>query len=152
MVCYSAAQANLRILHVVVTFGLKFKGFLCKRRRRDDIFRIFCRKAAFGCILKQGRRQEFFQGRALRGSRGGLPSHFSISRAQPRFLVASMVKMKEFLGQGGHGPPCLCLPTPLYLSLPKTIKFYPLCLWFHICFHRPLSSQSCCHSQDIHRR
>ena len=65
----------------------------------------------------QGRRQEFFQGRALGGSRGGLPSHFSISRgaAQPRFLVASMVKMKKFSGQGAC-PACLCLPTPLVIS------------------------------------
>ena len=63
--------------------------------------------------LNQGRRQEFFQGRALGGSRGGLPSHFSISRggAQPRFLVASMVKMNEFSGQGGPWPP---LPMPAY--------------------------------------
>ena len=66
----------------------------------------------------QGRRQEFFQGRAPGGPRGGLSSHFSISRgrgAQPRIFVASMVKMKEFRGQGGHPPPpaCLCLPTPL---------------------------------------
>ena len=57
-----------------------------------------------------------YKGVARNFSRGGLPSHFSIFRgggAQPRFLVASMVKMKEFSGQGGHGPPCLCLPTPL---------------------------------------
>ena len=50
----------------------------------------------------QGRRQEFFHGRALGGSRGGLPSHFFKFQgggAQPRFLVASMVKMKEFRGQ-----------------------------------------------------
>ena len=60
----------------------------------------------------QGRRQEFFQGRALGGSRGGLPSHFSISRAggaQPRLLVASMVKM-NFRARG-HGP---LLPMPAY--------------------------------------
>ena len=54
----------------------------------------------------QGRRQEFFQGRA--------PSHFSNSRgggAQPRVLIGSMVKMKEFSGQGNHDPP---LPMPAY--------------------------------------
>ena len=31
-------------------------------------------------LIYQGRRQEVFQGRALERSRGGLPSHFSISR------------------------------------------------------------------------
>ena len=69
------------------------------------------REALHQCM--QRRRQEFFQGRALGGSRGGLTSHFSISRgAQPWFLGASMVKMKEFSGQGGPWPPlayaCLC--------------------------------------------
>ena len=65
-----------------------------------------------GKLAGQGSRQEFFQGRALGDSRGGLPSHFSISRggAQPRFLVASMVKIKEFSGQGGPCPPPLPMP------------------------------------------
>ena len=66
--------------------------------------------------IEQRRRHEFFQGRALGCSRGGFPSHFSISRgsgAQLRFLVASMVKMNEIRGQGGPRNPCLCLPTPM---------------------------------------
>ena len=58
-------------------------------------------------------------------SRGGLsgapgegsPAIFQFpGGAQPRFLGASMVKMKEFSGQGGHGLPCLCLPTSLVLG------------------------------------
>ena len=55
----------------------------------------------------QGRRQEFFQGMALGRSRGGLSNQFYISRgggAQPRIFVASVVKMKEFRGQGGIAP------------------------------------------------
>ena len=49
-----------------------------------------------------GKSSRMLQGRALQ-------PFFSISRwAQPRFLVASMVKMKEFRGQGGMAP-CLCL-------------------------------------------
>ena len=57
----------------------------------------------------QGRRQELFQERA--------PSYFSNprlgggGRAQPRFFVASMVKMREFREPGGHGPP---LPIAAY--------------------------------------
>ena len=54
----------------------------------------------------QGRRQEFFQGMAPK-------PFFKFRGAQPRFLVASMVKMKEFRNQGGAWPPCLCLPTPM---------------------------------------
>ena len=50
-------------------------------------------------------------------SRGGLPAIFQIQEggggAQPRFSIASMVKMKEFSGQGGMALPCLCLPTPM---------------------------------------
>ena len=45
----------------------------------------------------------------------GSPAIFQIpGGAQPQCLVASMVKMKEFRGQGwGNDPPCLCLPTPM---------------------------------------
>ena len=52
----------------------------------------------------QGRRQEVFQGRA--------PRHFLISKAgaETQFLFASMVKMKEFSGQGAWSP----LPMPAY--------------------------------------
>ena len=51
----------------------------------------------------QGRRQEFFHGRALGGSRGGLPSHFSISLgggAEPRFLAASIMVKVNFAARG----------------------------------------------------
>ena len=63
--------------------------------------------------MRKGVGRNFLRG----GLQGRAPSHFLISRggaAQPRFWVASMVKMKEFSGQGGAmAPSCLCLPTPL---------------------------------------
>ena len=54
---------------------------------------------------QQGLRQEFFQGMALGDSRWGLPT-----QPTTRFLVASMVKMKEFSGQRGGGMPPLPMP------------------------------------------
>ena len=55
-----------------------------------------------------GRRQEVFQGRAPGESREGYPAIFQTpgGRAQPRFFVTSMVKMKESSGQGGMALPC----------------------------------------------
>ena len=69
----------------------------------------------------QGRRHESFKGRALGGSRGGLPHpffNFQGGGAQPQFLVDSMVNMKEFSGQGGPWPP---LPTPAYALDPVCV-------------------------------
>ena len=63
---------------------------------------------AKSACYNQRRRQEYFQGRALEGSRGGLPCHFSISRGvglNPDFWSLQWSKW--------NGPPCLCLPTPL---------------------------------------
>ena len=59
--------------------------------------------------LIQGAKAGFFQGR---GSRAIFT--FPLKGAQPsqnQFLVASMVKMKEFRVQGSHGPP---LPMAAY--------------------------------------
>ena len=52
------------------------------------------------------------------GSREGLPIVFRWPRegAQPLFLVASIVKMKEFRESRGIAPSYLCLPTPLSLD------------------------------------
>ena len=64
------------------------------------------------CTTK-GVARNFSRG-GLSGAPGeGSPAIFQFpGGAQPRFLVASMVKMKEFSGQGGgHGPP---LPMPAY--------------------------------------
>ena len=96
-------------------------GHVCERGR-VRVLESFIVKSML-TLMEQtlGRRQEFFQGRALGGSRGGLPSHFFKFQgggAQPRFLVASMAKMKEFRGQGWPCPPCLCLPTPLQRPRP----------------------------------
>ena len=65
----------------------------------------------------QGRRQEFFQGRALGGSRGGLPAIFQFpgggGGSTPIFGRFNGQNERIFRPGGGHGPPCLCLPTPL---------------------------------------
>ena len=88
----------------------------------------------------QGRRQEFFRGRALGAPGEGSPAIFQIpgGGAQPRFLVVPVVKMKEFCGQGGPWPPCLYLSTPLDVgdetpwSLPNQ---HPWRLVFLLYFH-----------------
>ena len=62
----------------------------------------------------QGRRQKFFQGRALGGSRGGLPSHFPISRgggSTPIFGRFNGQNERIFRPGGGPCPP---LPMPAY--------------------------------------
>ena len=64
--------------------------------------------------------QEFFRGgfQADPGEAGGgLPEFFQIpGRAQPRFLVASMVKMEELSGQGAIASNAQWL-TPLTVAL-----------------------------------
>ena len=98
--------AKRTLYHNLVSIRLDLKPIFIVMLVKNNTRRVDIIYSTCSClILGQGRRQEFFQGRALGGSGGGLPSHFSISRgrgAQPRFLAASMVKMKEFLGQGGH--------------------------------------------------
>ena len=59
----------------------------------------------------QGRRQEFFQGRA--------PSHFSNSRgggSTPSFNRFNGQNEKNF-GSGNHNPPYPCLPTPMQVGI-----------------------------------
>ena len=64
--------------------------------------------------VDKGVGRNFSRG-GLSGAPGeGSPAIFQFpggGGAQPQFLVASMVKMKEFSGQGGPCPP---LPMPAY--------------------------------------
>ena len=74
------------------------------------ILRKLCPKQL---IVTKGVGRNFSRG-GLSGAPGeGSPAIFQFpgGGAQPRFLVASMVKMKEFSGQGGPWPP---LPMPAY--------------------------------------
>ena len=66
---------------------------------------VFCLATCFKTIWK------FSSG-------GGGGGNFSNSRggAQPRFLVASMVKVKEFLYNGAMALPCQWLPTTMLLT------------------------------------
>ena len=60
-------------------------------------------------VSAKGVGRNFSRG-GLSGAPGeGSPAIFQIpgGGAQPRIFVASMVKMKEFSGQGGHAPPPL---------------------------------------------
>ena len=57
-------------------------------------------------VLSKGVGRNFSRGGLSGASGEGSPAIFQFpgGGAQPRFLVTSMVKMKEFSGQGGHGP------------------------------------------------
>ena len=84
---------------------------------KNSSIKYFCRisnqkQSENSVDVNQGRRQEFFQGRALGGSRGGLPSHFLISRGgglNPDFWSLQWSKWKNFRARG-HAP----LPMPAY--------------------------------------
>ena len=112
---FAASQRHKRkIIRYFSTFEINLTLFNANAEDENDIFRDFV----------QGRRQEFFQGRALGGSRGGLPSHFSISKGglNPDFWSLQWSKWKNFRARGAMPPPCLCLPTPLVTTYIEQTK------------------------------
>ena len=71
--------------------------------RKSLGYRHFPTRAQAGIFAGEDSRR--VQGEGSRGSWGRLPAIFQIQGgAEPRYLVASIVKMKELFGQGNHGP------------------------------------------------
>ena len=88
---------------------LQSNALMCHRAQRD--------------IRLQGRRQEFFDGRALGGFREGLPSHFAIFMgwgSSPIFGRFNGQNEKNFTARGGM--PNLPMPAYALVRLVSNIK------------------------------
>ena len=104
------SYAHYRHRRAAVIYELPYRELPHSHRKQDyadlhtHISQHSWQPAVVFCAIKkgmwlQGRRQEFLQ--------KGVPKHFwkFQGEAQPPSLVVLMVKMKEFRGPGGHGPP-----------------------------------------------
>ena len=108
-------------------------------------------------IRNQGRRQEFFQGRAPQ-----TPPNFQGRGFNPDFLSFQWSKWKNFMARGGYGTPCLCLPTLLSEIYHKTcfivlslrrVWLFPFVDYVRRCWRSVTAQDGSCsaHRRRIHQ-
>ena len=108
-----------KILHFETYTSELNSDWLQMLRLQTSKFQTRMRGVKFCVGHTQGVGRNFSKG-GLSGASGEDPALFQFpGGSQPRFLAASMVKIKEFSGQGGMAP----LPMPAY-DLGHTSKIY----------------------------